>query len=146
MKTADLYFLFSDVPPGTAVLQISPQGVAYVEENNSLMLSCRATDIAFHLFRWRTAGDGHSYDIYKSNGACSAFSPIDSSLYRFYCIGNMSIWIIRHVTRQQHDDEWYCGIDDVQASESRRTRIFVTGNNFVITKQMELNFNQGYLQ
>ena len=109
-----------------------------MKENNALTLTCHVTDISYTLFQWKNTGDGNSYDIYRrSNDACFRFSAIiDFTLNQFSCSGNNISWTIRNVTRQQHGDELYCMTNDLAASESSKTRVFVIGNNFDTTKQV----------
>ena len=123
--------LFSEIPRGKAELQISPQVVAYVEENNSLTFTCTATALQYSLVSWGKAGGMTSNDVLKDT--CVDFNKrIDSAIYQFSCSGNLFNWTILQVTKQQHGDEWFCWTNDLQGTESTKTRIFVKGNLFCL--------------
>ena len=126
------HFLFSDIPLGKAELQISPQVVAYVEENNSLTFTCTATALQFSLISWQKACERTTNTLVK--GTCADFnSDINLAIYQFSCSGNLFNWTILQITKQQHGDEWFCRTNDLQGIESIKTRIFVKGNCFVFT-------------
>ena len=124
--------MFSDIPLEKAELHISPQIVAYVEENKSLTFTCTASALQFSFISWKKAGDIMSNDLLKNT--CVDFNNgIDLAIYQFFCSGNLFNWTILQVTKQQHGDEWFCRTNDWQGTESIKTRIFVKGNCFVFT-------------
>ena len=121
---------FPEIPPGKAELHISPQVVAYVEENNSLTFTCTATALQFSLVIWKTTGDLTDKTIVKNT--CADFNnDTDLAIYQFSCSGNLFNWTILQVTKQQHGDEWFCRTNDLNGTESIKTRIFVKGNCFI---------------
>ena len=124
--------IFSEIPPEKAELQIYPQTVGNVEQNNRLTFTCTATNVLFNLVSWIKAGAVKTYDI--RTDTCESFNnDIDFAVHQFSCSRNVLTWTILKVTKHQHGDEWYCKTNDLLSTESSKTRIFVKGNSFAFT-------------